>query len=524
MLKKYLLLTIPLLIVLALGFFWIDGRYTYIREVVAFTILTFLFVVVISFFKRRLVFLLFYLLLSILAFLKLSFYYLFNVKINASAFYVIFETNSYEVNEFLSDFLKFPILVLAFFFTIGFLVTYFKTKRFVFKNYSFLLFKKAIPKITVAGLFIALCFILFSKFKHENIIIEAISSFKDYQLMKKSLQGELAKEVSTVNVTTTSFKEPSTYIVVIGESTSNWHMQLYGYGRETNPLLSSIREELYVFNEVISPHVHTMMSLQKILTLSEFNNPKPSNNISLVQLANQAGFNTYWLSNQKPFGIHETIPSIIGNAAKNKLFVNSEESMYQVYDDKIFPSLHNILSRKNENKIVFIHLMGTHSSYKRRYPKSFDFFKEKNFSKFGHKQSIVINEYDNAVRYNDYIIFTIIQSLKKQNLNSYMMYFSDHGDEVFDTEDFMGHNEYIATRPMYEVPFIVWTSDKFKYNNNLLSKKLIENRKYNLEDLTHSFSDLSSIDFDGFDKTKSIFNSGFKEKQLVIKQGEVYKK
>jgi len=87
-----------------------------------------------------------------------------------------------------------------------------------------------------------------------------------------------------------------------------------------------------------------------------------------------------------------------------------------------------------------------------------------------------------------------------------------------------GHNEYHATRPMYEVPFILWVSEAYRKIN---SSKILDieksiGRKYNLEDFIHSFSDLNDINFEGFEKSESIFNPGFKEKTRWIKKGIDY--
>jgi heptose-I-phosphate ethanolaminephosphotransferase len=120
-------------------------------------------------------------------------------------------------------------------------------------------------------------------------------------------------------------------------------------------------------------------------------------------------------------------------------------------------------------------------------------------------------------------VYSIIQNIKSKNEKSYVLYFSDHGDEVYDTMDLSGHNEYHGTKPMYEIPFILWTSEKYKNTNEHF--KNFENytkRKYVLEDFIHSFSDLSGIEYEGYDNTKSIFNSTFIERPRLIRKGRDY--
>jgi len=96
---------------------------------------------------------------------------------------------------------------------------------------------------------------------------------------------------------------------------------------------------------------------------------------------------------------------------------------------------------------------------------------------------------------------------------------------MYDTKDMYGHNEYHATRPMYEVPFVIWLSDKYKQKNELSNNyKNYIKRPYILEDFIHSFADLSRIKFMKMDSTKSIFNSGFEKKSRLIKDSINYDK
>ncbi|MBR7514039.1 sulfatase-like hydrolase/transferase, partial [Mycobacterium tuberculosis] len=47
--------------------------------------------------------------------------------------------------------------------------------------------------------------------------------------------------------------KPSTLVLVIGESTNRQRMSLYGYGRETTPELDKLKDQLAVFDNVITP-------------------------------------------------------------------------------------------------------------------------------------------------------------------------------------------------------------------------------------------------------------------------------
>ena len=515
----------PLFIVIVFGFFFMPYTRGYIKEVLAFSFLTAIviglniFIAKEKFRKEVVIFMLS--LLSVFAFIKLSFYINYKTKISASALYVIFETNKSEAFDFLYNYFNisvFAILILLLLFFL-FSITYLlKDQNLNFDN-------AAVYKISACLIIIVSAFCIHWKLSRENIILMSFVSYNDYLDTKNNLRKNLAQPRNDNITGALSLEIPQTYVVIIGESTSRWHMQLYGYDRETNPKLSEIKGELIVFEDVITSNVHTILALDKILTLSDFNYPDKEKNASIVQLANQAGFETFWISNQRPVGFHESIPTIIGSAAKNKRFLNTDNHDYDIYDDKLLPEIEKALNKKGNKKILFIHMIGSHSRYMRRYPKSLNYFKSnKTHAKYTHEKALkMINEYDNAIRFNDYVVREIIEKVRMVNTNSYVLYFSDHGDEVYDTMDLVGHSEYHATKPMYDVPFIGWFSNEYrKLNPELFENSELSKRPYILEDFIHSFGDISRIEFDGINYEKSIFSNDFKVKKRIIKNNENY--
>lgn len=517
-----LLLFIPCLLLLLLGNFYIVDGYNLLREILAFLLQTCVFLVIISLVNKILLKkYLYYLILCLLTFLvfvKLSFYSLYNTKLSASAFFIIFETNSTEVVEFLLDFLTIKIIslfiILLLFLILSFRMIFLNTNiKTVFNGVNSLLFENKILKILVLGCFLTSIFVINRWFIQENIIYSSIVTYKEYQVTKSLFRETLSKRKSVNLKVNSSLKTPQTYVVIIGESTNRKHMQLYGYNRKTNPLLTEIKDELLVFKNTVSPHTHTITSLEKVLTLKSKEFTDDKKNASIVQLANQGGFKTYWLSNQRPIGVNETLPTQIANASDKKYFINSEDYIYAAHDEVLLPYLDEILlDRSAEKKVIFIHLMGTHGVYRRRYPLEFDVFKGVNpMTTFKHSKSEkLVNEYDNAVRYNDMIVRTVIEKVKKEQTRSYVVYFSDHGEELYDNVDSCGHNEYSATKSMYEVPFVLWLSDKYKQDRpSFIKDTLSMNRKYNLENFIYSLADLSQIQFDEENLSKSIFNENF---------------
>ena len=62
------------------------------------------------------------------------------------------------------------------------------------------------------------------------------------------------------------------------------------------------------------------------------------------------------------------------------------------------------------------------------------------------------------------MVASLIKDFKAANPNGFLVYFSDHGEEVYDTppRKTQGRNEDNPTRHMYTIPFLLWTSEKWQ--------------------------------------------------------------
>lgn len=526
--KIHLWIWFPLVVVILAGYFSIPSH-NYVKELLAFGAMTLAISLVCGVFTMwkgfRYLNMSGYLFLAFFAFLKLSFYQQYGVPISSSALYVIFETNSGEASDYLSNYFNTTTYALLITLALPFFLLLkglFRKKKFqqtpTKKSFAY----KTLLLVGALGC----VFVIYKNFRTQNIPYATVTTWDDYLAAKKQLKDALAIPNSKAFKNIKSKDIPQTYVVVIGESTSRWHMQLYGYDRETNPQLTQIEEELVVLDSVITPHVHTITALDKILTLTNNSAIAPIPNGSIIQLANMAGFSTYWVSNQKPVGLYESIPTIIGSAAKHTRFLATDDYNYSIYDGALVPVVAEILKdTTTSKKIIFVHLIGTHVRYDKRYPKEFDRFKTPYKGlKFKHEKAITqTNTYDNATLYNDTILRALIETLRKENGYSYLAYFSDHGDEVYDTMDFLGHNEYHGTRPMFEVPLLFWFSEKYKSANGIFPENTA-NRKYSLTDFPHTFASLSHINFDGFDATRNVLDSTFIVRKRIIKDSLDYDK
>ncbi|MGM0634816.1 MAG: sulfatase-like hydrolase/transferase [Bacteroidota bacterium] len=438
--------------------------------------------------------LLFYMLFSLSCALESIYFNWFGTNFSASAIFVLFETNTAEAREFLAFYFEWKVILFLLIYLLLILAFHVKNKITKLKELSF----RGRWKLFF-GFILLLAIFKFSKLIDQNfpylvgrsIIIYQYEHFKLKELTIDQPEGKLN------NVAHQSTEKEHTYVLVLGESTTKNHMGIYSYPRNTTPKLSAIKSELDVFTKVKSPHAYTIGSLKKALTI---NNLEQENETSIIQLMNQAGFKTFWLSNQRPIGPYESLVTKISRAADQYIYTNTAiAGSVTPHDEILLPHFESALKDPANKKFIVVHLLGTHLQYKDRYPKEFQFFEDDFELEINHQEALQKrNEYDNAIFYNDFLIDKMIGKTSKLNGNKWLIYFSDHGEEVYDTTDFAGHYEDNQTPNMIEIPFIV-------YRNNFDKKVPKINQSYDLTDFFHTLSDLSGIYFDGFQADKSLY-------------------
>jgi heptose-I-phosphate ethanolaminephosphotransferase len=111
----------------------------------------------------------------------------------------------------------------------------------------------------------------------------------------------------------------------------------------------------------------------------------------------------------------------------------------------------------------------------------------------------------------------IISMLKNKHTRSLMTYFSDHGEDVYDTppHNMLGRNEGKPTAAMYTVPFIIWQSPEWQASQQVNLNEFV-NRPYSTSHFIHTWADLTGITFKDFDPSKSIINKAFEKRPLLI--------
>lgn len=438
-------------------------------------------------------------------FIETGLYLLFQTRFNASYIYVILNTNFNEIQEFGSVYYQNNLIWLSLFFLP--LFNFFPKTIFAKAKFN----RKHIFSSSAIVLLI-LILLKFSSLIVWNLPYISIKSYFQYKAQVDSFEAFNSKEK---NISTQLVLDNETIVIVVGESTTSTHMGLYGYNKETTPRLTNLSDSLYVYKDVISSHVYTTASIYDIFTLANYENNLPA--FTLIDYIKDAGYKTYWLSNQRPVGFHDNIVSRLASSSDETLFLSYNDYRHNtLYDDVLLPKLEEKIAQ-NGKKVIFLHIIGTHYDYANRYPKEYEKFK---LNKKDRNRDI-INSYDNAVLYNDYVVSEVIKLVKNKTKKSAVLYFSDHGEEVFDTSDFFGHFQDKPTTGMYQIPFLMYLSPDYDKPEDFEVKT---DRAYMLDDFPHSLTHLLGIESEFLDKRRSVFSSNFSKRPRIVQDSIDYDK
>lgn len=325
---------------------------------------------------------------------------------------------------------------------------------------------------------------------------------------------------------------PRTYVFVIGESANRNHHSLYGYQRPTNPELSAlVGNGLQVFTDVVSADTHTIPSLRKTLLFNELDADKDVlARRSLIRLLRDAGFATYWVSNQTANSDGLTGTAVLAGDASDTRFLNRarHEGNSVSHDEVLLTELSRILADPAPKKAVFLHLIGSHLSYSLRYPAQFDVFTDtpqlapapwRNGQDVG-----FINAYDNSIRYTDHIVSSVMHAVDATDTRAFVVYFSDHGQEVYDTRPIRGQDARNPSRHMVEIPFVCWLSPEYRAANPDFAAEVAgaRARPFSLAWFAQSGAELARVAFEGAQPRESLFDAGYTPGPRLLPNGETY--
>lgn len=287
-------------------------------------------------------------------------------------------------------------------------------------------------------------------------ILHDVGNWMEYrQWLEEKQQARAVYEYGAVMA---NASQPRTVVLVIGESLRRDRMGLYGYPRPTTPHLDKRRKQFLMFEGALSPSNQTVPSLTKMLTPATVQEPdRFLTEPSILAAAKKAGYRTYWLSNQGRVGTFDSLISLIAHDAETTVFTNTE--FYgSIYDEALLHPLQVILKEPFPHKFIVLHTLGSHQSYRNRYPPEKTFFRAEDYSAetSEEEQATILSEYDNSIRYTDEVLEQILLELEKQP-NSILLFVSDHGERLYENGvGTCGHGFPEPTRSEFDIPYFLW--------------------------------------------------------------------
>lgn len=251
--------------------------------------------------------------------------------------------------------------------------------------------------------------------------------------------------------------EKTVVVLVIGESARKANFQLYGYQRDTNPLLSK-QPELKVY-QAVSCGTYTTAGVKAIL--------EPQESGDLYELLPNYAFRTGVDVSWRTYNWGEP-PIHIDEYLNEKDLAKKYPDVDKAYDGLLFAGLRERIESSQKNKVLIVlHTRTSHGpNYAEKYPKEFEVYKPvaENVEEGEKNVERLVNAYDNTIRYTDFLLNGLINTLRSMtDWKSAMIFISDHGESLGENKVFMhGLPMKLAPKVQYEIPFLVWTSEGFR--------------------------------------------------------------
>lgn len=341
------------------------------------------------------------------------------------------------------------------------------------------------------------------------LAIERTSKTKEYP----STSANYDYEATSVH----DNKEREVLVLVIGETSRADHWGLFGYNRNTNPLLSK-RSGLIIMPETFSESNTTHKSVPMLL--SPVNSTNFDTDIykvkSLLSAFKQAGYHTWFVSNQAH---NHSFIDYFSSEADESLFPDGSANGKGNYDTDLLAKVEQILKHKDLHKLIVVHSYGSHFNYSDRYTDKDRLYKPDNCADASlSNRKCLINAYDNTIVATDRFLDSLIEILQHENCTASLLYTSDHGEDLYDDGVRFLHASPVPTIHQLHVPMLAWTSERYdslypdilSVMRNNAEKRISSSSSY----CATAFS-LGGVSTPRIDISRSVADSSYKSQALT---------
>lgn len=269
---------------------------------------------------------------------------------------------------------------------------------------------------------------------------------------------------------------PLVVVLVVGETARAANWGLSGYARPTTPELA--RLPVINFADVKSCGTNTETSLPCMFApvgRRDYDESRIRGSESLLHVLARAGVAVHWRDNQSGCkGVCDGLP-------QDEVISLNPAGMCgdgRCLDEGLLIGLRDRLAAarsagaktgtspdaKPAAQLLVLHQLGNHGpAYFRRYPPAFAHFTPvcQNDDLQRCSREEIVNAYDNALRYTDHVLASIIATLQDAaaDVDSALVYVSDHGESLGENNLYLHGLPYaIAPKEQKQVPMVMWLS------------------------------------------------------------------
>ena len=263
---------------------------------------------------------------------------------------------------------------------------------------------------------------------------------------------------------------PKLMVLVVGETARAENFSLNGYGKNTNPKLA--QQDILNFSQVSSCGTATAVSVPCMFSgmpRKQYEERLASHREGLLDIAQRAGYQVTWIDNNS--GCKGTCDRVnqfkIPEPIQQK-WCKDKECFDDILIDSFKAYLATIPQDDNRPRLIVLHQMGSHGpAYYKRVPAQFKVFKptcDTNAIQ-GCSREALLNTYDNTLLYTDYVLDSLIETLK--NTTKYqtaLWYLSDHGESTGESGMYLHGAPYaIAPTQQTHIPMLMWFSTVWQH-------------------------------------------------------------
>lgn len=357
--------------------------------------------------------------------------------------------------------------------------------------------------------------------------------------IRVTLQHSRAHFVDYQFGATCASEDDELVVLVLGETGRYGNWQINGYERATSPRMMARAEQLVTYDSCYSVANLTTESVPLILSRATPDSLKIFyEEPSLLQAFHEAGYHTAWIADQS-----FNNPFLMGMSGQCDFLFYRDHSTFKFYDmDLITPLCECIIPKK---QIVVVHSLGCHFKYSSRYPIEMRYFapdlndvsakdvfslrdwdgltidRHHPKSSFANvARTILTNSYDNAIRYTDYFLDSVITTIEQTGRPAIVLYVADHGENLLDDEMHkILHGQESTSIWEYHVPMFVWASNSYKqrYPERWANMQANRTKQISTMNVYHSLLDMGGISIPQYDPRKSILSAQLQADTIALR-------